>query len=108
MAVKPAIPVLESLNDILFKLSPEDTVQKTNVFSENNGSRQINESLTSKEITNNTISPPRPTTPYAYHPTLINRCTFVNTYINNGLYVPYMSESLQLKPPSIQEIYYKT
>jgi hypothetical protein len=108
MSIKPAISELESSNNILFKQFTYDTVQKTNVFSTNNGSQHINENLASNEITNNTITPPRSISPYAYHPTLINNCTLVNTYINNGLYVPYVSERSQFKPLSIEEIYYKT
>jgi len=108
MAVKPAIPELSSSNNISIKQFPVDATQKKNVFSTNNGSYQINENLVSNETTNNTITPPRSTSPYAYHPTLINQCTLVNTYINNGLYVPYASEQSQFKPLSIEEIYYKT
>lgn len=108
MAIKPAIPELESSNNILFKQFPDDIVKKRNVFSINNGSQQINEGLVSNEITDNTITPPRSTSPYAYHPTLINQCTLVNTYINNGLYVPYVTEQSQFKPLSVEEIYYKT
>lgn len=108
MAVKPAISELESSNNILFKHLPDDTVQKTNVFSENNGSQKIIDSMGINQINNNNIKPPRSVSPYAYHPTLINNCTLVNTYINNGLYVPYVSERSQFKPLSIEEIYYKT
>jgi hypothetical protein len=107
MATRKIVSQIDGINNIRFS-EVYDNTKISQTFSENNGSYQIDENLTSNEISDNTISPPRPTTPYAYHPTLINRCTFVNTYINNGLYVPYVSESLQLKPPSIEEIYYKT
>lgn len=59
------------------------------------------------QISNNTIKPKSSIgLTDSVHASLRNYCTITNTYINSGYYVPYLKSRLQIKPPSIDEIYY--
>jgi hypothetical protein len=105
MAIKPAISELKSSNNIVFRNTYTNTDSEL-VFSPYNGLSKISEPNITNTITNNTISPPRSTSPEAYHPHIINYCTLINSYIKTDFFVPYLSNEYNILPPSVEETYY--
>jgi len=106
MATRKIVPQIDGINNIIFpKVYDKTKISQT--FSENNGSYKIDADLGSNVITNNTISPPKSTNPNSYHPHLLNRHYLINSSINNGYYVPYLSYYYNLfENKDTIEIYY--
>jgi len=105
MSARKANILRTSTNNIVLQKT-YDSVDSKLIFSKNNGSSKILEQNSANIITNNTINPPKNTMPEAYHPTLINYCTTINTFIKNGYFVPYLDNKHSILAPSVEEIYY--